>query len=393
MISQPFVHLTLRLYDRFYPSNLDQFNPSESLTLSSYMKYPTLLIKVLLLCSIAAQPLFSAEVEQSTQPVRPSQPFTPVALYQGGFHQVIGVEDDEPLINVEGRVVALGKDAAVYFWSNNTFMNPSIETEHQFGPEIGSRVPNNYSRSNQRSRGFEDPIQKAREQRNRKQPSTINIGPSNPDEEYRRDREDQYDDVKFWEQIIPREQPLLDAYGVFIHYGEDGITNLMWREIKYTRKDKKLTLSVPLRSGNRFGNQEDQEDPVYMFLVFQNGEERVPFGNFQREGFLMWNEINSMEKMATAYERSSANQTLDPILIFRPNFVLSEDSHNELKGIVVSVILTVTDTGTVSYADIDSALEPTTAYDLTRSMQSWKFLPAIKDGVRIEEEVEIPLQF
>jgi hypothetical protein len=347
------------------------------------MKYPALLIKILLLCGITTQLLFSAEVEQSTQPVRPSPPFTPVALYQGGFYQVIGVEDDEPLINVEGRVIALDKDAAVYFWSNNTYINPSIETKQDSGPEVGSMIPN---RSQRVSQGFEDPIEKARKQN--RPSNVIDIGPG---AHLRNNEKDQDIRIKHWQQIIPREQPLYDAYGVFIHYGENGITDLMWREIKYTRKDKKLTLSVPLRSGNRFNR--DQEDPVYMFLVFQNGEERVPFGNHQREGFLMWNETASMEKMAAAYEQSSANQTLDPILIFRPNFVLSEASHNELKGTVVSVVLTVTDMGTVSYADIDSALEPTTAYDITRSMQSWKFLPAIKDGVRIEEEVEIPLKF
>ncbi len=130
-----------------------------------------------------------------------------------------------------------------------------------------------------------------------------------------------------------------------------------------------------------------------MLLVFQNGEERIPFDHPQREGFLMWNEGASMEKMAHAYERSSANQTLDPILIFRPHFVISEASHNELRGIVVSALLNITDTGTVSDVYLDNALEPTTSYELMQSLRSWKFLPAIKDGERVEEEVEIPLQF
>ncbi len=125
------------------------------------MKYRSLLTVALIISSAMTLSLISAEVEQTTQQARPYQPFTPVAIYQGGFYPVIGVEDDEPLISVEGRLLSLGKDAAVYFWSNNTYVTPSIDTEHQIDRDIGPKIPNQYSKG--RSQGFEDPIQTARD--------------------------------------------------------------------------------------------------------------------------------------------------------------------------------------------------------------------------------------
>ncbi len=348
------------------------------------MKYPSLFTITFLIWNVATQPLTFAEAEQTTQPAIPYQPFTPVAVHQGGFYPIAGVEDNEPLINIEGRIVSLGKDAAVYFWSNNTYVTPSIDTQKGFSQSgTGTRRSSTRSKFPDPKTGVDFPpnLPNARNRSN----NNIYRDRTNPLGE---DAEN--NPYIYWEQITPRGEPLTNAYCVFIHYNERGITELMWRKIKDTRKDKKLALPVPLSSGNRF---KKQEEPVYVLLVFQDGEERIPYDRPQRERFLMWHERASMEKMALAYEQSSANQTLDPILIFRPNFLLSEASHNELRGIMVSAFLNITDTGTVSDVYLDNALKPNTSYEITQSMRGWKFLPAIKDGKRVEEEVEIPLQF
>jgi hypothetical protein len=362
------------------------------------MKYPSLLTISLFIWGVTTLPLVSAEepetppeeVVQATPQAIPGQPFSPIALYQGGFYPIIGVEKEEPLINVEDEVVSLGKDAAVYFWSNNFYETPSIHSE-KYTSTIDTGVGHGLIGANfptgRTGMGLPPlPVTIAVDNRTTDQStSVVDRDPTTPLGE-----EANNDQTMPWEHITPRQEPLTNAYGVFIYYSEKGIAELEWRKIKSTRQDKRRSLRVPFASRKTLRNHENLR---YLFLVFQDGKERIPFGNPERAGFLRWNERTSMEKMALAYERTNENQTLDPILIFRPNFVISKEAHNELQKIEVSAFLNVTDVGTVSDVYLDSDLESTTAYEITETMRNWRFLPAIRDGVRIEEEVEVPLQF
>jgi sporulation protein YlmC with PRC-barrel domain len=362
------------------------------------MKYSFLLIMFFFIGGVTTLPPVSAE-EPETQPVEvvqatphaiPGQPFTPIALYQGGFYPIIGVEKKEPLIKVEDEVISLGKDAAIYFWSNNFYETPSIHTE-KYTSTIDTGVGHGLTGANfptgRTGMGL-PPLPGAIVVDNRgtdKETSVVDRDPTTPLGE-----EANNDQTMPWEHITPRQEPLTNAYGVFIYYSEKGIAELEWRKIKSTRQDKRRSLRVPFASKKTLRNYENLR---YLLLVFQDGKERIPFDNSEREGFLRWNERASMEKMALAYEKTNEDQTLDPILIFRPDFVISEEAHNELQKMEVSAFLNVTDVGTVSDVYLDSDLESTTAYEITETMRSWRFLPAMREGVRIEEEVEVPLQF
>ncbi len=354
------------------------------------MKYPSLLTIFFLIWGVTALAAISAEepetptteVVQATPQAIPGQPFTAVALYQGAFYPIIGVENNEPLISVEGELISLGKDAAVYFWSKNTYKTPSIHTQ-KYTSIIDTGVGHGLAGANFPTgrTGATLPGVIVRDQNSRE---------TSPDPTIPLGEKANNDQTLPWEHIIPRQGPLTNAYGVFIYYSEKGIAELQWRNIKNTRKDKRRSLPVPFAAKKTL---REHDNLRYLLLVFQDGEELIPFDHHKREGFLRWHEKTSMEKMAQAYEKASANQTLDPILIFRPNFVLSEESYNELQTVVVSALLNVTDTGTVSDVYLDNDLEPTTSYDLMETIRSWKFLPAIRNGERVEEEVEIPLQF
>jgi hypothetical protein len=130
-----------------------------------------------------------------------------------------------------------------------------------------------------------------------------------------------------------------------------------------------------------------------MFLVFQNEEELVPLDDPERIKFLTWNEITTMSRISKNHEKANRQQTLEPSLIFKPDFILSESAYEQLKDKEISAYITVNALGTVSGAYLDSRIKSFTANEVLRSIRLWKFLPAIKDGQRVEEEIEIPLQF
>ena len=130
-----------------------------------------------------------------------------------------------------------------------------------------------------------------------------------------------------------------------------------------------------------------------MFLVFQNGEELVPSDDQQRIEFLSWNEITAMSRISKNHEKANRQRTLEPSLIFKPNFILSESIYAQIKNKEISAYITVNELGTVSAVYLEGDIEFSSTNEILRSLRLWKFLPAIKDGQRVESEIEIPLQF
>ena len=173
-------------------------------------------------------------------------------------------------------------------------------------------------------------------------------------------------------------------------YSDKGTAELQWRNMKDTPEGKKRPMRIPYASSKTL---REHQNPRYMFLAFQDGEELVPSDHPERSRFLSWNEIASMAQLARNYKEANRQQTVDPSLIFRPDFTLSESAYEQLKNKEISANITVNEQGIVSEAYLDSEIGSSTSNEILNCIRLWKFLPAIKEGKQVEEEVVIPLQF
>ena len=119
----------------------------------------------------------------------------------------------------------------------------------------------------------------------------------------------------------------------------------------------------------------------------------MPSDHPERNRFLSWNEMKTMARLSSNHKKANSEQTVDPSLIFRPDFTLSESAYKDLKNKEISANITISELGIVSEAYLDSEVGSSTANEVLNCIRLWKFLPAIEEGKQIEEEVVVPLQF
>ncbi len=319
--------------------------------------------------------------------------FVPVVLHEGEFHPIVGVAKKKPLINVEGELIKVPKKSRVFFWSHKIAKTPTLLTGRRVtsidtgvghgldsanfaGGRMGSNIPSLNDGAPSVPAG-----------------SDVGASESTIGKQIARDERKQTvdnDQTQVWENLTSTDGPLHDAYGVFIFYSDKGIAELQWRNIKDAAEGKTRPMKIPYASSKTL---REHERPRYMFLTFQDGEELVPSDHPERNQFLSWNEIASMSQLVRNHKEANRQQTVEPSLIFRPDFTLSESAYRDLKNKEISANITINALGMVSEAYLDSEIESSTANEILSCIRLWKFLPAIKEGKQVEEEVVVPLQF
>ncbi|MBL4574908.1 MAG: hypothetical protein JKY51_02260, partial [Opitutaceae bacterium] len=220
----------------------------------------------IVLCGIMGLPNSShAEGQIQDKGAKALYAYTPVYLYEGGFYPVVGVKKKKALINVDGRLISVKKKSEVYIFATHSLV-----------------------------------------------PLPIQIGV----------------DRMGWEKVTPMAAHLMGAYGVFLSYSDSGITDLDWRNLKYTKKGRKTVLKTPLPPGR----QGIRNSSRYMLLVFQDGKELVPLSSPQRKNLLSWLENKAMAQITGSYLKETRKQEADPSLFFKPEFDLSESDFKLLEG-------------------------------------------------------------
>lgn len=346
-----------------------------------------MLATCLLAWGIFILPHSIAETSQDRATISALRSFTPVVLHQNEFHPIIGVKKKKPLINIGGQSIVVPKKSTVFFWSHKAAKIPTLLTRRHVS-SIDTGI----------SHGLEGGALGGPMGGGGKTVAAITGAPraSSPGtggNQIERDQNKEFadnDQTQLWEYITSTDGPLKDAYVIFIFYSEKGIAELKWRNLKDTPEGTPRAIRIPYLSRKSL---KQHQNPRYMFLVFQNEEELVPLDDPERIKFLSWNEITTMSRISKNHEKANRQQTLEPSLIFKPDFILSESAYEQLKDKEISAYITVNELGTVSGAYLDSRIKSFTANEVLRSLRLWKFLPAIKDGQRVEEEIEIPLQF
>jgi hypothetical protein len=299
--------------------------------------------------------------------------YVPVVLHEGGFYPVVGVEKKKPIIDVEGRLISVKKDAKVFFWAEDSDVLPTVKTGRNVVTVdtgvghglVGANFANTSlggttdSVVGSESLGYEAPIKND-------------------------------DTTSLWEDITLTNGRLANAYGVFIFYSDKGLAELHWRNFKDTAEGEKLSVKVPYLSSRTL---KKHKNPRYLLLAYQDEEELVPSDNPQRGDLLNWLEALSMAQLSGSYARATQQEKADPIPVFSPNFKLSESDFESLKGMEVPVTLQVNKMGIVTEAFVDANISASIANKISNKARLWKFLPAIRDGKLADEEVVIPLQF
>ncbi len=318
--------------------------------------------------------------------------FTPVVLYKEGFYPVVGVKNKKPLINVDNRLVSLKKNTKAFFWTSDSEVKPVTLTERSVvmmdrGLGLGAIDDENMragllatSILTGKSGGPAPGVSA--------EPQII--GSSQTEKGQKKEGPTTKEDIQYWEIIKPVLEPLKAAYGAFVFYDGQGIVELKWRNLKDTPKGEECRIQIPYPNRKIL-----REHPKlrYMFLIFQDGEELVPFDHAERNLFLTWNERISMSQIARSYQEENREQTVAPSLIFRPSFVLSKSDYEYLKDRNVSAHITLNTTGTVSKVYLGDEIEPSIASKILPSIHLWKFFPAIKEGKPMEQEIVLPLEF
>jgi len=318
--------------------------------------------------------------------------FVPIVLYKEGFYPVVGVKRNRPLIDVAGRLVSLEKNADAFFWASDSDVKPVTITERSVvmmdrGLGAGAIDDENMragliattiltGKSGGPSPGISVEPQFA--------------GTSQPEKGKKKEGPTSKEDIQYWEIIKPVLEPFKDAYGVFIFYSGPGIVELKWRSLKDTPKGEECRIQIPYPNKKIL---REHPNLRYMLLVFQDGDELVPLDHSERNQFLLWNERLSMSLNAKAYEEDNRKQTMEPVLIFRPSFILSKSDYEYLKEEKISAHITLGTNGTVSKAYLNEEIESSIASKLLRSVHLWKFFPAIREGKLAEKEIVIPLEF
>ncbi len=351
---------------------------------------PVLIASCLLVWGIFILPLQTiAETSQDrVSSISTQRSFTPVVLYENEFHPIIGIKKKRPLIKIKGQSIVVPKKSNIFFWSHIAAKTPTLLTRRHVstidtgishgldGAALGGGLHGGGGRTVAAITGA----------RNASQPGVHGNQISRDENKGSADN----DQTQYWEYITSTDGPIKDAYVVFIFYSEIGLAEVKWRNLKDTPEGTPRAIRIPYPSRKSI---KLHQNPRYMFLVFQNGEELVPSDDQQRIEFLSWNEITAMSRISKNHEKANRQQTLKPSLIFKPDFILSESIYAQIKDKEISAYITVNELGTVSTAYLEGDIEFSSTNEILRSLRLWKFLPAIKNGQRVEEEIEIPLQF
>jgi hypothetical protein len=334
-----------------------------------------------------------------------SRSFIPVVLHKGEFHPIVGVKKKKPLINIGGQLITVPKKSSVFFWSHKAAKSPTLLTGRHISSidtGVGSGIEGgNFSTSSGGTGGVSASNMGAGGGAGAAaapfgvtDPSAVGAqSQSTSGNQINRDQNRESvdnDQTQLWENLTSTDGPLKNAYGVFIFYSDKGIAELKWRDVKDSPEGKTRPMRIPYPSKKTL---REHVKPRYMFLTFQDGEELVPSNQPDRKQFLSWNETRTMLQLAKSHKEANLQQTVDPTLIFRPDFTLSESAYENLKNKEISAIITVNGLGLVSDAYLDSDVGSSTANEILSCIRLWKFLPAIKEGRQVEEEVVIPLQF
>ncbi len=311
--------------------------------------------------------------------------FIPVVLHHGELHPIVGVKKKKPLINIDGKLTALPKESNVFFLSHKATSTPTLLTGRNV-TSIDTGIGHGLAGAS-----LGEPMGAGGGQLGPQTPGNISQGlEGNQINRDQNNNSANNDQTQVWENITSTNGPLHNAYGVFIFYSNKGIAELQWRNIKDAPEGKERPMRIPYASRATLRNH---ENPRYIFLAFQDGEELVPSDHPERNRFLSWNEINTMSRLSTNHKKANHQQTVEPSLIFRPDFALSESAYKDLKNREISANITINALGIVSKAYLDSEVDSSTANEILKCIRLWKFLPAIKEGKQIEKEVVIPLQF
>ncbi len=328
-----------------------------------------------------------AETPQDRVTISALRSFTPVVLYQNEFHPIIGVKKRKPLIDIAGQSIVMPKKSTVFFWSHKAAKKPTLLTRRHVS-RLDTGISHGLSGASLGglSGGGGKTVAAITGARNASLPGVEG-------NQITRDEHNEIvdnDQTQFWEYITSTNGALKDSYVVFIFYSEKGLAELQWRNLKDTPEGTPRAIRIPYPSRK---SVKKHKNPRYIFLVFQNGEELVPSDDRQRIEFLSWNEITTMSRISKNHEKANPQNTLEPSLIFKPDFILSESTYEQLIDKEILAHITVNELGTVSEAYLDSSLGSATASEVLKSLRLWKFLPAIKNGQRIEQKIRIPLQF
>jgi hypothetical protein len=306
--------------------------------------------------------------------------YVPIVFYEGGFYPVVGVKKNKPLIDVEGELVSVKKDGKVFFWASDTDVSPTIKTgrfvssfvrsTHARGDITGSRVPMGINGRIVR-RGTDSSGQ----------PVYVSAVPRTTilKEEVR------------WERILRTNGILLNAFGVFIVYSDEGVAGLHWRNLKNRSEGEKLSVKVPNLRSRSFKTRTPPAG--YLLLVFQDGEELVPSDHPDRVDLLKWFEALSMAELSDVYVQKTQEKEVDPVRIYKTDFDLSKSDYKVLEGKEFFVNVMVNKLGIVSEASLEADIPESISNEILDSVQLWKFFPAIRKGKLAEQEVVIPLQF
>lgn len=371
--------------------------------------HPILTICLLALGMFILPHSFVRASQDQTITTSASRSFIPVVLHKGEFHPIVGVKKKKPLINVGGQLITVPKKSSVFFWSHKAAKTPTLLTGKHISSidtGVGSGIEGgNFSKSSGGTGGVSASNMGAGGGAGAAAaPQGGSMGISNPSavgaqsqstsgNQINRDQNRESvdnDQTQLWENLTSTDGPLKNAYGVFIFYSDKGIAELKWRDVKDSPEGKTRPMRIPYPSSKTL---REHVKPRYMFLTFQDGEELVPSNQPDRKQFLSWNETRAMLQLAKGHKEANLQQTVDPTLIFRPDFTLSESAYENLKNKEISAIITVNGLGIVSDAYLDSEMGSSTANEILSCIRLWKFLPAIKEGRQVEEEVVIPLQF
>jgi len=347
--------------------------------------------------------------QDQTTTDKASRSFIPVVLHKGEFYPVVGVKKKKPLINVKGELMTPSKKSSVFFFSQKPAKKSTLMTGRHISSidtGVGSGIEGgNFSKSTgggpagatstaTSSQGGGGGAGAGADPFGVTNPSAVGAqsqgtGGNQINRDQNQESADN-DQTQLWENLTSTDGPLNNAYGVFIFYSDKGIAELKWRDVKDSPEGKTRPMRIPYPSSKTLRNH---VKPRYMFLTFQDGEELVPSNQPDRHQFLSWNETRAMLQLSRSHKEANLQQTVDPTLIFRPDFTLSESAYAHLQDKEISANITVNALGLVSEAYLDSDIESSTANEVLSCIRLWKFLPAIKEGKQVAEEVIIPLQF
>ncbi|MBL4575084.1 MAG: hypothetical protein JKY51_03165 [Opitutaceae bacterium] len=313
------------------------------------------------------------ERQSSIRNVQSLHSYVPIILYKGEFYPVVGVKNKKPLIKVDGRLVSMRKDSTAFFSANDFDVLPAIMTKRKVST-IDTGVGHGLSAGNfpgWEIGGFTNEV-------------TVESGP-NDESRIKLDGT-----TSLWEIGTPMSGSITNAYGVFLFYSDKGVAELHWRNLENTPEGETLSVKVPYLKAKTL---KKHKRPRYLLLAYQDGEELVPSDNPQREDLLNWVQALSMAQISDSYAKVTQEEDADPTPIFLPNFDLSESEQERIKGKIILVNVIINQIGMITEVIVDSNIPAPIANKISDALYMWRFLPAIKEGNLVEQEVIIPLQF